>query len=179
MLDPATGPFLFDTSAERWFTKQDTFEARRWFLSYVAQHAIHVSSITVFERARGYALLWQQADGKRRGEIERARLAYVNDPGQVWPVDKLVANVGAEICAMIPQPPTAPKRTHRAVESRQDRLARWRSDILIASTALAADMLLIHNNAADFEAIRSAIEREPQRFPELGPLRLMRCASVV
>jgi hypothetical protein len=50
---------------------------------------------------------------------------------------------------------------------------------MIAATALATDMLLIHNNAADFEAIRSAIEQDPVRFPGLGPLKLIRCSSVV
>jgi hypothetical protein len=65
------------------------------------------------------------------------------------------------------------------VESRQDRLVRWRFDALIAATALAADMLLVHNNAADFEAIRGAIERSPGRFPGLGPLKLMRCGAVL
>jgi hypothetical protein len=50
---------------------------------------------------------------------------------------------------------------------------------MIAATALATGMLLLHNNAADFEAIRSAIERSPERFPGLGPLQLMRCTGVL
>jgi hypothetical protein len=41
---------------------------------------------------------------------------------------------------------------------------------------LVARMPLVHNNAADFESIRSAIERSPERFPNLGPLELIRCA---
>jgi hypothetical protein len=49
---------------------------------------------------------------------------------------------------------------------------------MIAATALVARMPLIHNNAADFEAVRSAIERSPERFPGLGPLGLIRCASL-
>jgi hypothetical protein len=39
-------------------------------------------------------------------------------------------------------------------------------------------LLLIHNNAAEFEPIRSAIERSPGRFPKLGPLNLVRCDSL-
>ena len=50
---------------------------------------------------------------------------------------------------------------------------------MIAATALVARMRLVHNNAADFESTRSAIERTPERFPNLGPLELIRCASLV
>jgi hypothetical protein len=46
---------------------------------------------------------------------------------------------------------------------------------MIAATALVAGMTLIHNNPSDFEAIRSAIEISPGRFPGLGPLPLIRC----
>jgi hypothetical protein len=80
--------------------------------------------------------------------------------------------------ALLPDPPTPPRRAHRLVESRQDRLVRWRFDAMIAATALVAEMPLIHNNPADFESIRSVIERIPHRFPKLGPLELIRCASL-
>jgi len=46
---------------------------------------------------------------------------------------------------------------------------------MIAAAALVARLPLIHNNAADFEPIRSAIERSPNSFPDLGPLELIRC----
>jgi hypothetical protein len=49
---------------------------------------------------------------------------------------------------------------------------------MIAATALVVAIPLIHNNAADFEAIRSAIERTPAHFPGLGPLELIRCTSL-
>ncbi len=64
------------------------------------------------------------------------------------------------------------------LESRQERLVRWRFDAAIASTALVAQMTLIHRNPTDFEAIRSAIESAPERFPGLGPLELVRCDSL-
>jgi hypothetical protein len=51
---------------------------------------------------------------------------------------------------------------------------RWRSDMLIAATALAAALPLVHENPVDFETIRAAIETWPQRFPGLGPLQLIR-----
>jgi hypothetical protein len=81
--------------------------------------------------------------------------------------------------ALVPDPPTPPRRSHRLAESKQERLSRWRFDAIIAATALVAGMPLIHNNAADFEAIRSAIERLPERFPGLGPLELIRCPLLV
>jgi hypothetical protein len=96
----------------------------------------------------------------------------VRELGRVWAV------VAAENMALVPDPPSPPRRTHRLVESRQERLVRWRLDAIIAATALVAGMLLIHNNAADFEAIRGAIERSPERFPGLGPLNLRRCGQL-
>ena len=90
----------------------------------------------------------------------------------------LTAVVAGEIMALIPQPPTSPRKTHGWAESRQERLTRWRFDALTAATALVAGMPLIHNNPADFEAIRSAIERSPARFPRLGPLELLRSPAL-
>jgi hypothetical protein len=49
----------------------------------------------------------------------------------------------------------------------------------MAATALATDMLLIHNNAGDFETIRGSIKQDPAPFPGLGPLKLIRCVSVL
>jgi predicted nucleic acid-binding protein len=178
VLDPLSGPFLFDTSAESWFKRNEKGAVREWVAMYLSRHPIHVSSITILERVRGYALLFQAAP-ERREQIEMARIAYLDNPGRVWPVDAGVATVAAEILALLPNPPSPPRRTHRFTEPRQERLARWRFDVMIAATGLAADMLLLHNNAADFEAIRGAIEQVPRRFPGLGPLKLMRCGAVV
>jgi len=71
--------------------------------------------------------------------------------------------VAGEIMALTPDPPTPPRRSHRLAESRQERLARWRFDGMIAATALLV----------------RAIERAPGRFPKLGPLELVRCTSLV
>jgi len=80
--------------------------------------------------------------------------------------------------ALIPKPPVSRRGTHQENESRQERLARWRFDVMIAATALVHRITLIHTNAEDFETIRGAIERTPQRFPKLGPLELRRCNAV-
>lgn len=180
MLDPVSGPFLFDTSAESWFARQQTGPAQNWWVRYLENHPVHKSSITVFERVRGYALLARDSSSPLKLEaVERARLNYLADLGVVWPVEQSVSSIAAEICALLRQPPTPPKSSHQFVESRQERLARWRADAMIAATALVTDMLLIHNNAGDFEAIRGAIEQDPIRFAGLGPLKLIRCASVL
>jgi len=133
----------------------------------------------VIERIRGYGLLWRRAAAGRREQIEAARVEYLANLGRVWPLGGADAVVAGEIMALLPDPPTPPRRSHQLTESRQERLARWRFDAMIAATALVLNMPLIHNNVADFEAIRSAIERFPRRFPKLGPLELIRCGALV
>ena len=145
----------------------------------LALYPVHILAITVLERTRGYSLLWRGAREDDRARIETARVAYMKNLGRVWPLDAAVALVAGEIIAMLPEPPTPPRRSHRLVESRQERLARWRFDGMIAATALVAKTTLIHNNASDFESIRSGIERSPERFPALGPLELIRCTSLI
>jgi predicted nucleic acid-binding protein len=134
---------------------------------------MHVSAITVMERVRGYALLLTRTAPEHGADVESARRTYLDSPGRIWPVDSVVALAAGELAALLPQPPTPLKRSHRIAESRQDRLFRWRCDILIAATALVAAMPLVHHNPRDFETIRMAIETSPERFPTLGPLNLI------
>ena len=178
MINPGWGPFLFDTSAESWFARVSEPGAASWWREYLRRNSVHVSSITVFERIRGYATLWRAADQGRRMVIERARIAYLAAARQVWSVDAATAALAGEIAALIPDPPTPPKRSHRLAESRTERLVRWRFDGIIAATALVTGMPLIHNNASDFEAIRSSIETHPERFSQVGPLNLIRCGAI-
>lgn len=178
MIDPNQGPFLFDTSAESWLARTREPGLRSWFAEYLSRHPVHVSAVTVAERVRGYALLSQGAREGRAQEVEAARIAYLAASRRVWPLDGAIAIVAGEIMAFLPNPPTPPRRAHKLVESRQERLVRWRFDVMIASTALVAALPLIHNNAADFESIRGAIERTPDRFHKLGPLQPIRCASL-
>jgi predicted nucleic acid-binding protein len=134
---------------------------------------MHVSAITVMERMRGLALLLARAAPERRADAKQVRQDYLDSLGEVRPVNAPVALCAAELAAMLPQPPTPPKRGHRIAESRQDRLFRWRCDILIAASALVAGMPLVHHNPRDFETIRMAVETSPERFPTLGPLNLV------
>jgi len=172
------GPFFFDTSAESWFSRTDDPRALDWMRHYLSGHQVQISAVTVLERVRGYSLLWRRAEPDGRGRIEAARIAYLQGLGRVWPIDAATAVVAAEIMALLPNPPTPPRRSHRLAESHPERLARWRFDGLIAATALVAGMPLIHNNAADFETIRTGIECAPERFPRLGSLQLLRCTSL-
>ena len=107
------------------------------------------------------------------------RDAYLRTLGRVWPVDTGVALAAAEALALVPEPPSAPKRTHRMTESRAGRVSRWRFDAMIACTALVTGLPLVHNNAADFEAVRSAIELSPDRFPGMGSLSLIRIGRLL
>lgn len=176
MVDPSAGPFLFDTSAEGWLARNRSPDVVRWLYAYLGLHQISVSAVTVTERIRGYSLLWRRCAPEARPRIEAARVAYLSELGNVLPVDSAVAVVTGEIIALIPEAPTPPRRSHRLAESRQERLARWRFDAVVAATALVAGIPLVHNNASDFEAIRSTIELSPERFPGLGPLELIRCS---
>lgn len=179
MVPPASGPFLFDTRAESWLARSQDAAVTAWFREYLSLHQVNISAVTVVERIRGYALLSRRAPEKHRERLEAARIAYLGELGRVWPLDGAAGIVAGEIMALLPNPPTPPRRAHKLAESRQERLVRWRFDGMIAATALVAGMKLIHNNAADFESIRSAIETSPQRFPRLGPLELVRCDSLV
>ena len=152
--------------------------ATEWLRRYLSHYRVQISAVTILERVRGYSLLWRNARPDARDRIEAARVAYLSTAGRVWPVDSSIAVVAGEIMALLPDPPTPPRRSHLLAESRQERLARWRFDGLIAATALVARMPLVHHNAADFEAIRGGIECAPGRFPSLGPLELVRCTSL-
>lgn len=127
---------------------------------------------------RGYAMLWRAAAQERRPAIEAARVAYFSAARRVWSVDTTTAAIAGEIAALVPDPPTPPKRSHHFAESRTERLARWRFDGIIAATALVTDITLIHNNPRDFEAIRSSIEANPERFSHVGSLNLIRCGVI-
>ncbi len=77
-IDPRSGPFLFDTSAEAWLARSIQPAVQRWLREYLAHHLIQVSAVTVLERSRGYALLWQKAAPHVRPEIDAARIAYLS-----------------------------------------------------------------------------------------------------
>lgn len=177
MIDPASGPFLFDTSADSYLARSSREAEREWLRAYLALYPVNVSVVTVIERMRGYALLLERSDSSRRPVIETARNDYLRafetDVTSVLPLRTADALVAAELMVAFPGAPSPPQRAHKLVESRSERLSRWRFDIMIAATALAAGLPLIHNNPEDFESLRAWIERFPERFPGVGPLELI------
>src|ERR1035441_989594 len=119
MVDPAAGPFLFDTSAEGWLARNASPHVVRWLYAYLGLHQVSVSAVTVTERIRGYSMLWRRSAPEDRGRIEVARVAYLSQLGNVPPVDTAVAVVAGEIIALIPEAPTPPPRSPRLAGSRQ------------------------------------------------------------
>ncbi|MDX2180821.1 MAG: type II toxin-antitoxin system VapC family toxin [Bryobacteraceae bacterium] len=172
-------PFLLDTSAESWLTREGFDERQEWLRRQIALQRVRVSAVTVVERVKGYVALWRKAEPADQPAIEKARVAYLSAATQIVPLSVEAGVAAGEIMALLPDPPTPPRRSYRAAESRQERLSRWRFDILIAATALVSRMPLVHNNAADFEPIRGIVERIPSRFPTLGPLDLIRCSTLI
>jgi predicted nucleic acid-binding protein len=136
---------------------------------------VHVSVVTVLERMRGYLMAETRAEVSRRGLLRRFTEAYVISltVTKVLPFALEEALIAAQLMAVLPDAPSPARRTHRLVESHQQRLARWRFDVMIAATALAHKLPLIHNNPQDFEPLRAVIERAPERFPGAGPLNLI------
>lgn len=94
-LDPAWGPFLFDTSAESWLERNaGEARVRQWLDLYLLRHEMHSSPITVLERSRGYARLGRRTE----------RNSYLRTLGRVWPVETSVTLATAEVLALIPEP---------------------------------------------------------------------------
>ena len=108
MIDPTTGPFLFDTSAEGWLGRSGQSGVVEWIRTYLLDHEIYVSAVTALERIRGYSLLWHRAEQNRREQTEAARIDHLTKRGQILPLDAAVAVVAGEIMALLPEPPTAP-----------------------------------------------------------------------
>ena len=52
MIDPASGPFMFETSAESWLTRAAHSGAIDSLHADLARHEVQVPSITLLERIR-------------------------------------------------------------------------------------------------------------------------------
>lgn len=170
------GAAMFDTSAQSYFARYADESARKWLTAYLLQFRLHLCPLTVVERMHGYWTLLRRSMPSIHREVEQAMAQYrihLRDDCNVLPFDTNCALISAELMALHSSPPSPPRRSHRAQESRQDRLSRWRFDIMIAAAALVYNLPLIHNNPQDFESLRAIIERLPERFPGVGPLNLI------
>jgi len=67
MLSLASGPFLFDTSAESWLTRSHDPAVRGWFREYLSLYPVHISALTVVERLRGYTRRAECISSRNRG----------------------------------------------------------------------------------------------------------------
>jgi predicted nucleic acid-binding protein len=175
VIEPESGPFLFDTSAQSYLSSSSSATEQQWMTAYSRLFPVHVSVITVIERMRGYSLATSRGEATLAGVMGKTAEIYLASlrSTEVLPLTLGVAPVAAQLMALFPNTPTPPRRSHRLAESRQDRISRWRFDIMIAATALVHDMPLIHNNPQDFEPMRALIETVPERFPGVGPLNLI------
>jgi hypothetical protein len=107
LIDPALGPYLFDTSSQSWLERSTDLAVRQWLADYLRQHRMRVSAITVMERIRGYAMLLDRAAPKHHEHITLERKGFLDSLGPVHPVDASVAVFAAELAALLPQPPAA------------------------------------------------------------------------
>jgi predicted nucleic acid-binding protein len=168
---------VFDTSAQSYLARTTYAPEVAWRDGYAQVFPLCVSVMTVLERVRGHLLAELHAEPSRRALMEQKTREYWRSVGSggtnVLGFTTHAAVVSAQLMALLPTAPSPPRRAHRGTESRQDRLSRWRFDIMIAATALLNRLPLIHNNPQDFEPLRGLIERMPERFPGVGPLNLI------
>lgn len=171
-------PLLLDTSAESRLPRILGASEGQAIRQVMRERQIAVSAITILERIRGFSLARERAEPSRWRILDEARLSYLSAPRTILPVDGAVAVISGELMALLPQPPSPPKRNHRGQENRAERLARWRFDIMIAATALVSGSILIHENAADFDAIRDAVNTHAARFPDGNGLVTCRLGDI-
>ena len=181
-MKPAAGPFLFETAALGYLARAAEKGAARWFRKYCDLFPVYVSAATVTEQLRGYALLLERAAPHRRTDIEAARDRYLERLAScavtVVPFNARTAMLAAQLTVLVPFAPHPPYRAAGLVESRPDRLARWRAQVQIAATALGCGMRLIHDNARDYESIRDLVKEFPARFPGVGAPEFLRARSL-
>jgi predicted nucleic acid-binding protein len=176
MTDPASGPFLFDTSAESYLGRPRSGTEADWLVNYTVLFPMYVAVPSVVERARGYYMAIESTAPVRQAELRHRMLRYIHSLGtgsRVLNLTVPIALLAAQLMSLVPHPSSPPRHSHQATESRQDRLSRWRFDVMIAATALDHNLPLIHNSPQDFEPLRAVIERLPERFPGVGPLNLI------
>jgi len=168
MIHPAAGPCLFDVSAETWLLRGAGAAPAAWLRRYLDCFPMNVAVTSVTDRLRGYAMLLER-EGVEVTAVGRCRDAYLESLNagrvRVLPLTPREAAWAAQLLVLVPFAPTAPHRLGHAAESRPDRLARWRSQLLVAATALGYGLPLVHCNLRDFAPLAALAARFPERFP--------------
>lgn len=177
MMAPSASPCIFETAALGYLARTEERGPARWFRRYVDLYPVFLAPATVTEQMRGYALLAEGAVPERLPAIEAARDSYLerlaSGAAAVVPTGAAEALVAAQLAVLVPFSPSAPRRKGFFAESRQDRLARWRSQISIAASALAAGMPLVHDSPGDYAPVTALVERFPERFPGVARPRFL------
>jgi predicted nucleic acid-binding protein len=176
MIKPSFGPCLFEAQALGYLARS-TEKPARWFRLYLDLFPVFLSAATVAEQMRGYALLLERAEPPRDAAIAVARDRYLerlaSGAAVVPPAGAGEALIAAQLMVLAPFSPNPPRRAGFFAESRQDRLARWRSQITTAAAALAAGMPLVHDSPADYGLAAALVERFPARFPGIAKPRFV------
>src|SRR5260370_34584439 len=100
MLDPASGPFLFDTSAESWLSRTAGPPANDWFRRHLTLHPVHISTVPYLtERPK----VCGPGGLKYARGVGEARLATAwRNRACVPPVDTAIAIVAGAIMSLLP-----------------------------------------------------------------------------
>ncbi|HWQ54211.1 MAG TPA: hypothetical protein VN442_11040 [Bryobacteraceae bacterium] len=172
MIKPTAGPCLFETRALGYLARAGGQAPGRWFRRYADLFPVCLAPVTVTDQLRGYTLLLERAEPSRAPMIAAARDRYLEQlasgAAMVLPAGATEALVAAQLAVLVPFSPSPPYRVGSQAESRQDRLARWRSQMAIAAAALARGIPLVHDNPGDFDHLAALVENFPERFPGIG-----------
>ena len=104
MTDPASGPFLFDTSAESYLGRPPSEAEADWFVQYTVSFPMYVAVPSVMERARGYYIAIDSADPVRRAEIRHRMLKYIHSVetgSRVLNLTVPIALVAAQLMSLV------------------------------------------------------------------------------
>ena len=83
MIDPASGPFVFDTSADSYLSRTVSPPEDLWLHRYFARFPMLVSAVTAVERLRGFALLCQQMEQAGRARAAAGSAQPARPPTRV------------------------------------------------------------------------------------------------
>jgi len=81
VIDPLSGPFVFDTSAQSYLARTMDAAEAAWRDAYAQVFPLFVSAITVLERTRGHVLAEVNAEPSRRAFMAQRTREYLRSVG--------------------------------------------------------------------------------------------------